>query len=139
VTARLSRWRTAPLLALLAMLAFGLAGSAVARAGFAWLQPTSFIGEEIARDPTSPIAISHEIARKNGVAPGPNLRGLVVALLAALALVGAAARRRPLAASVAFGLVLVAGVGLALARQPAFAQALPSAAETSVAVLVTTL
>jgi hypothetical protein len=139
VTARLSRWRAAPLFALLAMLAFGLAGSAVARAGFAWLQPTSFIGEEIVKDPTSPIAISHEIARKNGVAPGPNLRGLAVALLAALALIAVDARRRPLAASVAFGLVLFAGVGLALARQPAFAQSLPSAVDIVVAVLVTAL
>src|SRR6184192_1345396 len=77
VTARLARGRTVPVLALLVMLAFGFAGSAVARAGFAWLQPVSFIAEEIAKDPASPIAISHEIARKNGVAPGAvNLRAL---------------------------------------------------------------
>ena len=139
VTARLSRWRTAPLLALLAMLAFGFAGSGVARAGFAWLQPTSFIGEEIAKDPTSPIAISHEIARKNGVAPGPNLRGLLVALIAAGAVVGVDARRRPRTASIALGFTLLVGVGVALSRQPAFAQSLPSATDTLLALIVTVL
>ena len=140
VTARLARARTAPVLALLVMLAFGFAGSAVAHAGFAWVRPRSVIAEEIAKDPTSPIAISHEIARKNGAAPGAaNLRALLVALLATVALVIVDARRRPVAASIASGLTLGAGVGLALARQPAFAQSLPSATETVVALVVTAL
>jgi hypothetical protein len=139
VTARLARGRWTPLLALLVMLAIGFVGSGVAALGFAWLQPASFIGEEIAKDPTSPIAISHEIARKNGVAPGPNLRGLVVALLAALVLGAVDARRRPVAASIAFGLTLCAGVGLALARQPAFAGSLPSAADTALALGITAI
>jgi hypothetical protein len=137
-TARLSRWRIAPVLVLLSMLAFGFAGSAVARAGFAWLQPVSFITEEIAKDPTSPIAISHEIARKNQVAPGAaSLRPLLVALLAGVAIAAVDGRRRPIAASIVSGLVLWAGVGLALARQPAFAQSLPSTAATAVALVVT--
>jgi len=140
VTARLARGRAAPVLALLVMLAFGFAGSAVARAGFAWLQPASFIAEEIAKDPASPIAISHEIAMKNGVAPGAaNLRALFVALLSTVVLVIVDARRRPVTASIASGLTLCAGVGFALARQPAFAQSLPSATDTVEALAVTVL
>ncbi|HTO11404.1 MAG TPA: hypothetical protein VMQ51_07515 [Candidatus Binatia bacterium] len=140
VTARLARHRAAPLLALAAMLVFGFAGSAVARAGFAWLQPVSFIGEEIAKDPTSPIALAHELARKNGTAPGAaNLRGLLVILLGAAVLIGVDARRRPVAASVALGLTLCAGVGVVLSGQPAFAQSLPARADIAVAVLLTAL
>lgn len=140
VTARLSRWRAAPLLALLAMLAFGVAGSAVAAAGFAWLQPVSFIAEEIAKDPTSPIAISHEIARRNGVVPGAaNVRALLVALVAAGALVIVDARRRPAPASIALGLTLLIGVGITLSRQPAFAGSLPAAMDTALAVVVTAI
>src|SRR3989454_2057897 len=140
VTARLSGPRTAPLLALLVMLAFGVTGAAIARAGFAWLQPVSFIGEEIAKDPTSPIAISHEIARKNAALPGAaNLRGFAVMLLATLGLTLADARRRPLAASIVFGLTMMAGSGVALALQPAFADSLPSVAATGAAGVLTLL
>jgi len=137
LTGRLARWRVAPLLAVVAMLAFGLAGSLIAAAGFAWLRPVSFIAEEIAKDPTSPIAISHEIARKNGVTPGPSVRALLTTLVAGALVVGLDARRRPLAASIALGLTLLAGVGLALSRQPAFAQSLPSTPDTLLALAVT--
>ena len=138
VTARLSRWRVAPVLALVGMLAFGFAGSALARAGFAYLQPQSFIAEEIAKDPTSPIAITHEIARKNGVAPGgSNLRALLVILLGGVAVVLADARRRPVAAALALGLVLCGGVWLALSRQPAFAQSLPASTDVVIALALT--
>ena len=140
VTARLSGARTSPLIALLVMLFFGFTGAAVARAGFAWLQPVSFIGEEIAKDPTSPIAVSHEIARKNSTLAGAaNLRGFAVMVLATLGLTIADARRRPLAASLVFGLTMMAGSGLALALQPAFADSLPSVAATAVAVVLTLL
>jgi hypothetical protein len=140
LTGRLARWRLAPLLAVLAMLAFGVAGSLVAAAGFAWLQPVSFIAEEIARDPASPIAVTHEIARKNGVPPGAaNLRALLTALAAAALVAGVDARRRPVVASIVLGLTLLAGVGVALARQPAFAQSLPSMLDTLLALLVTVL
>ena len=140
VTARLSGPRTAPLLALVVMLAFGVTGAAIARAGFAWLQPVSFIGEEIAKDPTSPIAVSHEIARKNAALPGAaNLRGLAVMLLATLGLTIADARRRPVTASIVFGLTMMAGSGLALALQPAFADSLPSVAATAAAAVLTLL
>ncbi|HEY2995074.1 MAG TPA: hypothetical protein VGM22_19850 [Methylomirabilota bacterium] len=140
VTARLAEARTSPLLALLVMLFFGFTGAAVARAGFAWLQPVSFIAEEIAKDPTSPIAISHEIARKNATLAGAaNLRGFAVMLLATLGLTLADARRRPVAASIVFGLTMMAGSGLALALQPAFAGSLPSAPDIGIAIVLTLL
>ncbi len=81
----------------------GLAGAGVSRAGFAWVQPESFLAEEIAKDPTSPIAVAHEMARKNGTTPGafnPIFVGL--ALLAALVMVAVDARGRPVLASVAY-------------------------------------
>ena len=138
VTARLARHRAAPLVAILAMLASGFAGAAVARAGFAYLQPVSFIEEEIAKDPTSPIAFAHELARKNGATPGAaNLRGLVVALLATGVLVVVDARRRPKAASIALGLTLWAGLGWLLSRQPAFAGSLPGTSAIVLAFVVT--
>jgi hypothetical protein len=140
VMARLSRWRTASVLAMVAMLASGFAGSAVARAGFAWLQPQSFIGEEIAKDPASPIAISHEIARKNGGAPGAaNLRALLLMLLGSAAVAAADPRRRAVAAAVALGLVLWAGIWVALSGQPAFAQSLPAPADIAIALVLTVI
>ena len=140
VTARVSGGRTSPLIALLVMLFFGFSGAAVARAGFAWLQPVSFISEEIAKDPTSPIAIAHEIARKNATLAGAaNLRGFAVMVLATLGLTIADPRRRPVAASLVFGLTMLVGSGLALALQPAFAQSLPSVLDIGIAAVLTAL
>ena len=74
--------------------------------GFAWVQPESFLAGEIAKDPTSPIAVApagYEMARKNGTTPGafnPIFVGL--ALLAALVMVAVDARGRPVLASVAY-------------------------------------
>jgi hypothetical protein len=139
ITTRLSRLRFAPLLAVLVVLAFGASGALVARAGFAWLEPVSYIGEEIAKDPTSPIAISHEIARKNGTQPGAHVPPIVIggALLGALAMSLVDARRRVMAATLAYGAVLFAAVGVTLSRAPAFADALPSPLAIVVAAVVT--
>jgi hypothetical protein len=100
----------------------GLAGAGVSRAGFAWVQPESFLAEEIAKDPTSPIAVAHEMARQNGTTPGaftPIFVGL--ALLAALVMVTVDARDRPVLASVAYSITVVVAVSATLARMPAFA------------------
>src|SRR5262249_29634960 len=87
-TTRLTGRRGTPIALLLLVAASMLAGGQVARAGFAWLHPVSVIGEEIVKDPTSPIALAHEIARKNGTVPG-DAGGflLVMAFLSALVLV----------------------------------------------------
>ncbi len=137
VVARLSRLRAAPLVTIVAMLAVGFTGAAVARAGFAWLRPVPFIVEEIAKDPTSPIALAHEMARRNGAAPGAwTPRVLLVALLAAGLMVAVDARRRPALAALAYGLTIYVGVGLVLAGMPAFATLLPSATDTVVAAAI---
>jgi hypothetical protein len=104
------------------------------------VQPESFLAEEIAKDPTSPIAVAHEMARKNGTTPGafnPIFVGL--ALLAALVMVAVDARGRPLLASVAYSLTVFVTVSATLARMPAFAESLPSVPETALAAAVTVL
>src|SRR5229473_6232013 len=69
-TARLSGRRWAPALVLVSAVALGLLGMRIARLGFDVLQPVSFIQEEIAKDPTSSIAVAYIVATKNGTPPG---------------------------------------------------------------------
>ena len=140
VTARLSRLRAAPVLALLVVFLIGTAGAEVARAGFAWTQPVSFLAEEIAKDPTSPLAMAHEIARRNGTTAGAfNPVLLATALLASLVMVAVDARRRPVLASFAYGVTLFVALSIVLARMPAVAQSVPSMPETAVALVLTAL
>jgi hypothetical protein len=140
VTARVSRVRAAPVLVILVVFLIALVGAEVSRMGFAWLQPESFLAEEIAKDPTSPIAVAHEMGRKNGTTPGafnPIFVGL--ALLAALGMVAVDARGRPVLASVAYSITVLVTVSATLARVPAFAQSLPSVPEIALAAVVTVL
>lgn len=140
VTARLSRLRAAPLLSVLLMVLMAMAGAAVAHAGFAWTEPVSFIAEEIAKDPTSPIALAHEIAQRNGTRPGAmNPSFLTATSLAALVMGAVDARRRPGLASLAYGMALFVAVGIVLARMPAFAQSVPSMLATVVAMVAVAL
>jgi hypothetical protein len=100
----------------------------------------SFLAEEIAKDPTSTIAVAHEMARKNGTTPGafnPTFVGL--ALLAALGMVAVDARHKPVLASVAYSITVFVTVSATLARMPAFAQSLPSVPQTALAATVTVL
>ena len=91
-------------------------------------------------DPTLPIVIAHEIARKNGTRPGRfNPVFMVWTLLASLVMVAVDARRRPALASVAYGLTLFTAVSVAFARLPAFAESLPSVPETALAAALTVL
>jgi hypothetical protein len=140
VTVRVSRLRAAPVLVILVVVVIGFAGAEVSRAGFAWVQPESFIAEEIAKDPTSPIAVNHEMARKNGTRPGTfNPIFLALSLLAALVMVAVDARRRAAFAAVGYGMTVFVTVSVVLARMPAFAQSLPSVPETVVAAVLTAL
>ena len=138
VTARRSGLRAAPLLLPLIVLALGAIGGVIARTGFGWLRPVSFIADEIARDPTSPIALAHEIARKNGTAPGAwNPLLLAVTIVGALMMIAVDARRRPVAAAVAYGAGVLVAAGLVLAWLPAFAHSLPSRLDIATAALIT--
>ncbi|HEV8397044.1 MAG TPA: hypothetical protein VGQ37_22335 [Vicinamibacterales bacterium] len=140
VTARVSRLRAAPVFALLVALLIGVVGATVARNGFAWMQPVSFLADEIAKDPTSPIAVAHEMARKNGTTLDAfNPIGPLLALLAAIGMTAIDPRRRPVLAALAYGLTLFAALGVFLSRAPAFVDSLPSVLETAVAAILTVL
>src|SRR5262249_9217873 len=88
----------APVVRVVLSSAAGLVGQQIARAGFAIIQPVSFIAEEVAKDGTSSIALGREIAEKNQAVPPPSwtLR-LALPLGPAVLMALADARRRPLA------------------------------------------
>ena len=136
--ARLSGRRWMPLAVLALVIASGVIGSQIARVGFEILRPVSVIDEEIAKDPTSPIALATAIARKTGSTPG-NTGGLfhVISVLPVLALVVVDPRRRPATSAMAYGATLFATSGWTLAANPAFAPQVPGAAETVAALALT--
>jgi len=137
-TARLTGSRWVPALVLVCVVVLGLAGRQIARGGFEILQPVSVIQEEIAKDPTSPIAVANAIARENGTEPGTTA-GLaqLIGLVPVAAMVLVDPRRRPIAATVAYALTVFAVMGVRLAWLPAFRPLVPGAAETLAALVVT--
>ena len=138
--ARLTGRRWAPAAVLAIVIVLGLTGATIARVGFAIIQPVSVIEEEVAKDPTSPIAVSHAIAQKNGDTAGAPAGGLLVRLLAfvpVLILIAVDPRRRPVRATVAYGVGLFAFLGLVIGRLPAFAPMVPGPWPTAVALLLT--
>ena len=137
--ARLSGRRWAPVLAVAVAVGLGLAGTQIARAGFAVLQPVSYLTEAIAEDPTSPIALGNEIARKNRKAPDPWPLRLALPLVTAAVFAAADGRRRPVAAGAAYGVALLAAYGWYLASRPAFAPLTPTPLETAAALVVAAL
>ena len=138
VAARLTSLRVAPLLMAVVLVLIGLSAELVARVGFELLQPVSVIGEEIAKDPTSPIALSNIIARKAGRQPASSSPMVMLALLIpVLVLVGLDARTRPRAASLGYAVTLFALVGWRLAVSPAFGPMTPGAGATLIALILT--
>lgn len=138
---RLAGNRWTPVLVLAVVALVGATGLRIARAGFEVVQPVSVIEEEIAKDPTSPIAIANITARKNGVPPG-RVGGLPLLYMGVTAVAGMAlvdARRRPVASTVAFGLLLFLVGGWFIAARPAFAPMAPGAGPTLAAFLITVL
>ena len=100
----------------------------------------SVVQEEIAKDPTSPIAVSHAIARKNGGTPGGVPGGplaRLLSLLPVLLLVVFDPRRRPVLASVIYAGGLFALWGLTIGRTPAFQPMMPGLGPTVGALLIT--
>jgi len=138
-TTRLSGNRWMPALVLVVVALVGSAGLWLARAGFDVVQPVSVIEEEIAKDPTSPIAVANITARKNGVAPG-RVGGPPLLYMGSAAVIGMALvdpRRRPVASSVAFSLLLFVVGGWIIAQRPALAPVVPGAGPALIAFLVT--
>jgi hypothetical protein len=137
-TARVARTRWAPVLVLLVIIPMGIVGVRIAELGFAWLAPLSVIEEEIAKDDSSPIALAHAIAMKNGTTPG-RTGGLihVFALLPAVVMGALDPRRRPRLATAAYAATLFLAVGLLLSARPAFAPLVPGPADTLAAFALT--
>jgi hypothetical protein len=138
--ARLTGLRWAPVAVLAIVVVLGLIGATIARVGFEIVQPVSVIEEEIAKDPTSSIAVGFEIARKNGSTPGAPVGGTLTRLLAfvpVLILTGIDPRRRPVPATLAYAVGLLAFMGLVIGRTPAFEPMVPGPWPTAAALVLT--
>jgi hypothetical protein len=136
--ARLSALRWAPVFAVILSFAVGIVGQQVARAGFELLQPVSFIGEEIAKDSSSPIAMGREIAEKNqAVPPPPWALRLALPLVPAAVMALAEPRRRPAAAAIAYGVTVFVAYTWFLSTLPAYRPLMPSGFETVTALALT--
>ena len=136
--ARLSGLRIAPLLVLVVSFVNSMIGLQIARAGFDLLQPVSVVEAEIVKDPDSPIAIAHAIARKNGQGAGE--RSLVMQLLAlipALVMTALDARRRAAIATLGYSVALLAVMTWSLARAPAYAPMVPALGATLIGLALT--
>ena len=139
-SARLTWRRSAPLVVLVLVIVVGMIGASIARVGFEILQPVSVIQEEIAKDPTSPIAVSNEIARKNGIAPGSppgGYVGLLLSFVPVALLVALDPRRRPLPATLVYALGLFMIWGTRMRWLPAFQPIVPALGPTAAALLIT--
>jgi len=135
--ARLARSRSMPLALAVGALVVQLSIILVGDIGFAWLDPTPAIDEVIAADPASPIAVAHEMARRNGMTLGRSLTMRLIPLVpAALMTLADPLRRWRLAAGV-FGLTFAAVSASVLSRWPALSHALPSPADTALALVLT--
>jgi len=134
LVARLATSRGMPLALAVGALLVQLSILVIGDVGFALLQPTSTIEEAIAADPTSPVAVAHAMARRNGMVPGRSTILRWIPLLPAALMTLADPLRRWRHASGVFGLALLATAAVALGRLPALSHALPSPAD---AVLVT--
>jgi hypothetical protein len=138
--ARLTGRRWAPIAVLAIVIVLGLIGATIARVGFEIIQPFSVIEEEIAKDPTSPVAVGFEIARKNGTAPGAPVGGTLTRILAfvpVLILIAIDPQRRLIPATLAYGLGLLGFMGLVIGRTPAFEPMVPGLWPTAAALVLT--
>ena len=130
--ARLSGLRWAPVAIVLLGVLAQLSINAVATAGFALIQPTSTIQEVLAADDgSSPIAVAHEMARRNRTQAGGSALPRVFPLGGALLLALVDGRRRPMTGSFAFGAGLLAIALPRMLRSPALAHVLPDTATTA--------
>jgi hypothetical protein len=138
LASRLAASRTMPVVIALGSVALQLIAIAVGDVGFAILQPEPALGEALA-DPTSPIAVAHQIALRSGGTPGRGFFVRLFPVLPALLITLIDARRRPLVSGVAFGLGLFVVNAVMLMRSPSFAHVHPDLLDAMVAVVVTAL
>src|SRR5436309_798602 len=136
LVARLAMSRGLPLALAAGALLVQISILVIGDVGFAVLEPVSTIDEAIAADPTSPVAVAHEMARRNGIAPGRSMILRWIPLLPAALMALADPLRRGRLAAAVFGLALVATSAVALGRLPALSHALPSAADSVLALVL---
>jgi len=130
LVARLAASRSMPLVLTIGALLVQFSILLIGDVGFAVLQPISTIDEAIAADPTSPVAVAHEMARRNGVPAGRSMILRWIPLLPAALMTCADARRRWKLAATVFSAVLLATSAVVLGRLPALSHALPSPADS---------
>jgi len=136
--ARLTGLRWAPIVVVLLGVVTQLSIGAVANAGFALIQPASSIREVLAADDgTSPIAVAHEMARRNGTPIGGSWLPRIFPLLGAILITIVDARRRPVAAALAFGVGLFAVAFPMMLRSRALAHVLPDPATAAAGAALT--
>src|SRR5882672_16253 len=136
LVARLAMGRGTPLVLAVAALLTQVSILLIGDVGFALIEPTSTIEDAIAADPASPVAVAHEMARRNGIVPGRSMILRWIPLLpAAFMSLADPLRRWRLAASV-FGLTLVATSAGVLGRLPALSHALPSVSDGALALVL---
>jgi len=104
--------------------------------GFAILRPTSTIEDAIAADPTSPVAVAHEMARRNGAVPGRSMILRLIPILPAALMSLAGSLRRWRRGAAVFGVALVATSAVVLGRVPALSHVHPSPADAMLALIV---
>jgi hypothetical protein len=123
----------------LAALGISFVGEQITRLGFSIVQPESVIGEEIQKDPTSPIALAAAIRAKSRGAGIPMAVRLLLPVLAAGVMAAVDPRRRPAFSCVAYGVALLTLYGWSTGHSPAFAPLVPSTTETAAALAITVL
>jgi hypothetical protein len=135
--ARLTGLRSSPALVLAVVALTVMVGQSISDKGFALLQPVSVMAEEVAKDPTSPIALAYAISLKSGEAPGrSSLAPVIASLLAAGAMAAVDARRRPVAAALAYALVMFALSGWMLSHSKVFGPMTPGLGATLAALVL---
>jgi hypothetical protein len=137
LAARLTGWRSAPLVLALGAVLVQWSIIAVADIGFAIVQPVPAVEEAIAADPTAPVAIAHEMSRRNGTVPGRSVLLRWALVLPAAVLTWADVRRRWLRASVLFAVSLVVVFEILLGPTPALQHARPDKADRAAALALT--
>ena len=136
LAARLGGSRSMPLALAVGALLVQMSIIVVGDIGFALLHPTPQIEAAIAADPTSPVAIAHEMARRNGLVPGRSLTTRLIPLVPAALMTLADPLRRWRRAAGVFGLALAVVSAGVFSRWPALSHALPSPPEAIVGLIV---
>jgi hypothetical protein len=136
LVARLAMGRGTPLVLAVGALLTQVSILLIGDLGFALIEPTSTIEEAIAADPASPVAVAHEMARRNGIVPGRSMVLRWIPLLPATFMCLADPLRRWRLAASVFGLTLAATSAGVLGRLPALSHALPSVSDGALALVL---